>query len=200
MTTTSSTDNVQASLKQRLREELQPGEALVWAGRPLPGRMGLEAVPATVFFLLWGSFGPLWFRAGGDAGFGLVALLIGLVWCTVAVIGITAPWWTYRKAGRTLYALTNERALVLVGGRRTVECTSYALDRVTALHCVERRHGIGDVVLMREAWKDSDGDPQQRQHGFMAIPYARRVYRLVQRQQQACGGQLAQAPCTGQPA
>ena len=116
-------------LDNRVRSELRHGERLVWTGQPLPRRFMRSAVPivlmgifVTPFAVFWmaGASGMLFGGGGGGPGgadafftcfplFGVPLVLIGLGM-------LTAPFWMYRKARRTCYALTDQRAIVWTAG------------------------------------------------------------------------------------
>src|SRR5262245_59702742 len=105
---------------QAVTRQLDPGEGLLWSGWPSPGRMALSAVPAMLFGVPFGGFAAFWMymaytitskSTGPDFSnffplFGVPFLLIGLGM-------LTAPLWAYLAAGRTQYALTNKRALIV---------------------------------------------------------------------------------------
>ncbi|MET1080503.1 MAG: hypothetical protein ABWY06_21035 [Pseudomonas sp.] len=174
-----------AALQQRLQGELKAGEKLVWVGQPDPGRYMRSGFLIWLFFIPWTAFAAFWIcGAAGfewprfDSGwnwfplFGLPFLLIGLG-------GLGTPFWMRRKAHSIIYAITNQRALTLEGAR-SVTVKNYLPGTILDLQRTEHPDGTGNLILRKEAYRDSDGDRQTRQEGFMAISEVRRVEQLIE--------------------
>ena len=134
--------------------------------------------------------------------------LLGTLW-VLAVVLLISPWWHRRRMERTLYLLTNRRALVLEPGLLWGERTgSYPL-YPNPVQKVERyQDGYGDIVLGYEMrWspghifyrtKDGGltGDFFRRRRvsvGFMNVPQVDEVYQLL-------SAQVAEAVPEGMPA
>jgi len=178
-------------LETRTRQELLPGERLVWIGQPLVWRMRRRGWPGLIgggIFLFGGVFWLLnttdFFDRGNAGGFdhairtifslfGLAPLVIGL--------GVTVlPWLYARAARRTIYALTDRRVLVweatLLGPTRVL---CYGPDRVARMRRLEHADGSGDLVFEVIETRDSEGDVQTTERGFIAVPEVRNVETLV---------------------
>lgn len=134
--------------------------------------------------------------------------LLGTLW-VLAVVLLISPWWHRRRMERTLYLLTNRRALVLEPGLLWGDRTgSYPL-YPNPVQKVERyQDGYGDIVLGYEMrWspghifyrtKDGGltGDIFRRRRvsvGFMNVPQVDEVY-------QRLSAQVAAAVPEGMPA
>lgn len=195
--------------QRRIDGELSPGETLLWAGQPSPGRMArqgivpmLFGIPFTAFALFWtamaGGFGFLLGgavqSAGGSGAFAAPFLLFPLFGLIFVVVGfglLLSPLWLYLGAGRTLYAVTSKRVIVWNGrvfGGVTVRSLSPAQlgDRART----EAGDGSGDLVFPRAAtlstYQDTDstnGFSQTRtrvtQFGFFGIPQVKQVDDLM---------------------
>jgi len=83
--------------------------------------------------------------------FDLICLALCILLGIWGIIMILSPLWTYRRARRTLYVITDRRAIVFEpdkpGWITTV--TSYWPDRLKNMKRRERKDGTGDVVLGR---------------------------------------------------
>ncbi len=118
--------------QRRIDGELSPGETLLWAGQPSPGRMArqgivpmLFGIPFTAFALFWTAaadgFGLLAggaVRSSGGGAFAAPFLLFPLFGLIFVVAGfglLLSPLWLYLGAGRTLYAVTSKRVIVWNG-------------------------------------------------------------------------------------
>src|SRR6478735_6022360 len=106
----------------RLQSYLQPGEKVLWTGRPDPGRL-LSSKDAYLipFSLMWGGFAIVW--EGGVlltmAGANGAPIFVALWGIPFVVAGQYLIWgrflvkrWDRR---RTVYAVTDQRVLVLRG-------------------------------------------------------------------------------------
>jgi hypothetical protein len=90
----------------------QPGEQVLWTGRPdprvvIPG----AAVAAIVIGLIFLGFGLFWVRRGDNADVGLVPILIG------AWLAVGGPIRDAHIRRRTTYLITDRRAVVMTARR-----------------------------------------------------------------------------------
>ncbi|GEC98840.1 hypothetical protein KVA01_09950 [Kocuria varians] len=108
--------------QQRLQPHLRPGEKLLWSGQPDPR---VHFMPFDAFFvpfsILWCAFAVWWtWRVSTDAGprwwsplFGLLFVAMGLLYLVFGRFIVKA-----RRKRRTVYGLTDTRAIVVEGDRR----------------------------------------------------------------------------------
>jgi hypothetical protein len=166
--------------------EVEPGERLRWAGRPDPLRPTLMSFGIYFFAIPWTAFAVFWMW--GAAGFGtrpvrpdgpwMLFPLFGLPFVLIGLGMLSAPFWAYRKAARTIYAVTNKRLLIITTGRtRSVE--TYAPQDIQFVERTERPNGSGDVLFATCYNTDSDNRPRSTKVGFFGIPGVRDVERLV---------------------
>ena len=107
--------------EQFVNNQLDPGEGVLWTGAPDPGRLAISSIPAMVFGVPFTGFAIFWISmaysttAGASRPAGPLALfpLFGLPFLLVGLGMLTAPLWAYLAAGRTVYAVTNRRVLIL---------------------------------------------------------------------------------------
>ena len=105
--------------EQEINRQLDPGEGLLWSGAPNPGRMALSALPVTVFGIPFTAFAVFWIwtaysatsRSPSPGGPWILFPLFGTPFLLIGLGMLTAPLWASLAAGRTLYAVTNKRAL-----------------------------------------------------------------------------------------
>lgn len=132
----------------RITRELDPGEALIWSGRPvLSFHPTFGHVVRLVFALWWCALpaGLLWvgFSEGGPllVGFlGIIGMAIGLL--VAFGDGIN----TLVMTPRTAYGLTNTRVIV-VSELRGRHVLSLRLESIPDISLIEHSGGVGDVVL-----------------------------------------------------
>jgi hypothetical protein len=134
--------------EQDIRRELQSGERLLWTGSP---RTGIRLQPADAllipFSLLWGGFAVFWeasvIRTGAGGFFvfwGIPFVLVGL-YITVGRFFYDA----WRRA-RTVYGLTNDRAIIINGGFNR-EVRTVSLRTLGEVGVSERRDGSGTITF-----------------------------------------------------
>ena len=177
-----------------LSGRLQPGERLIWSGRPAGGILltgrDVFLIP---FSILWCAFIVFWMfgashAGGGFALFGMPFVAVGLFF----VVGrfVLDAW--IRSGMR--YAVTNRRILILKT-RPSSSFTSIDLNRLSQTQVSERSDGRGTLRFGAPAslfafggtgfsvWMpSSDPTPQ-----FIAIPAVQQVLDLIERETREAG-------------
>jgi len=86
---------------------------------------------------------------------------------------LLSPVWAYWRALRTVYVITDQRAILIVAPwRRTVH--SFVGQHLIDIHRVEDDGGRGDIVFHREARSGKRGDSYY-DIGFLGIERVREV-------------------------
>ena len=102
--------------------EFGKGERIVWIGQPIRSRLARSSLPIALFGVPFTAFAFFWIMtASGMKGLGFPGpsgffVLFGIPFVLVGLGMLTSPLWMYLKAGRTVYAVTDRRALVIDGG------------------------------------------------------------------------------------
>ena len=180
--------------QSRLRAELRPSEQVLWAGQPLPNRYMRSGFVAALFFIPWTAFSVFWIagasgfklpRFDGEAGlFPLLFPLFGLPFLLIGLGGLAAPLLLRRKAAFIVYALTEQRAL-LIEGSKAVTVQSIALKDIHNLVRTELADGSGTLLLQTDAYRgvtrtaslDADASALQ---SFVAVPEVRLLHQLLE--------------------
>ena len=85
-----------------------------------------------------------------------------------------------RKARRTVYAITNQRAIVFDAGVwRGMTIQSFGPDRLNDLRRVQHSDGTGDLIFQRVWRSDGDGGSRSMSVGFLAIAEVKRIEDLI---------------------
>lgn len=172
--------------RRAVEAELRPGERIVWCGQPNPRRLAWQSLPLVLFGIPWTAFALFWMwgaSAGAmkfDDGPSRVFPLFGLPFVLIGFGLLGSPIWGWRRALRTVYAITTGRVLILhVGARTLVE--AYEAPGFDQLERTEGASGEGDLYFARERYRDRDGDARSRRIGFIGIPEVRRVEELLRK-------------------
>ncbi len=168
------------------RNELEPGEQLKWVGAPEPTRMMIQSLPILVFAIPWTAFALFWMamalssvsRSPIHSGVSMIFPLFGLPFVLIGLCMLSAPVWARRKARRTVYAVTDRRAMIILTGR-TRSVRSFGRTSMTERECRERADRSGDLIFYRKISSDGEGGTNSTPVGFFAIPDVRSVERLV---------------------
>lgn len=179
-------------LRDVIEREMEPGERLEWSGAPVPTCFVPQALGAFLFGIPWTAFSLFWTtmafagttNGGNDIGLPAVFALFGLPFILVGIGLLSSPLWAYYSARKTAYAITDRRALVIKAGRSLV-IRSFPPAELSGIYRKEKRDGSGDIIIAQRIWRDSDGDRQSDEVGFMrvrdVIYIERRLKELAQR-------------------
>ncbi len=163
--------SISPQMQEALRAEIETDEKLLWAGTTnVPGRMRRlrPLVILSVFMLFLCSF-VFWNNPDRP----LLVLLSVLVW-----VGI--PAFVARRQNihlqRTLYAVTDRRALILSEGqpRRT---ESYPPQKIEFVRTVMKKGGRGDLYFTTLRGGGLDADSYD--HGFLDITDVQQVATMM---------------------
>jgi hypothetical protein len=150
--------------QQWVQRELESREQVVWAAMPRPRFFTPGATGAFLFGIPWTAFAVFWTTMAA--------------WGVGQAGGGQGPVWAYRKAAKTVYAITDRRAITFEGGR-SITIRSYRPDRLQDVYRREYRDGTGDILIDRRAWRDSDGDKQFEEFGFLRVAQPKEVEALL---------------------
>jgi hypothetical protein len=169
---------------------LLPGERIAWTGVPATGLLltGRDAflIP---FSLLWGGFSVFWeWTALHDSNAVPIFPLFGLPFVAIGLYFIAGRFFVDAWArGRTRYAVTNQRILILRLGPPFAKFTSLTINRLPELALDERADGRGTIRFQPQQpmWSNRNWsgwtpalDPWPQ---FLSIADARTVFDRIQR-------------------
>jgi len=173
------------------QSELQPGESLQWTDIADARRAAISALPATLVGIPFAAFALFWMTAAFRgthaisksannpvAGVFSFFPLFGLPFVFIGLGIVSAPLLAYFKALKTVYAITDKRVLVIIGGRtRTVRSCTPA-DMVSVDHR-ERDGGTGDVIIRTNTIMQTRNSLSQMTVGLLGVNNVKEVARLV---------------------
>ncbi len=174
-------------LRRKIDNELQPGELIRWVEQPIPRFFTAASIGSILFGIPWTSFAIFWMW--GASGFKLPDLreglqpqhlfaLFGLPFVLVGFGMLSAPLGVWQAARKTVYLVTDKRAISIQGGWSTT-IRSYLPDQLKDIYRKERADGTGDVIISTRRWKDSDGDTRNEEIGFLGVRNPREVENIL---------------------
>jgi hypothetical protein len=176
----------------RAQSELQSGESLYWTGTADPRRAALSALPASIFGIPFAGFALFWITQAYHATSAMskssnnaftsgfkVFPLFGLPFLLIGLGVILAPLWAFLKGGNTVYAVTNQRVMIITGSsNRSVKSLTPA-DIVSVEHR-ERPDGSGDIAITTNAViRGNNNFTSQVKVALCGIPNVKQVVQQV---------------------
>ena len=162
----------------RVAAELEDGEKLVWAGQPRVDLMVRKAYFLVPFGVVFTGFSAVWIVVALVLTAGLLAPC-GLPFAAIGIGMILSPIWLRSMARKTVYLLTDRRAIVFhprIFGRTTVQ--SFTAAGLGQMARSERSDGSGDLIF--EEFRTGSGDSARtEQRGFLAVDDVKRVEELI---------------------
>jgi DUF1707 SHOCT-like domain len=130
----------------RIEPQLAPDERIEWVGHPDPTKRFTRADAFLIpFSLLWGGF-AFTFEAAAIAGGVVPAMLVGGVFSAIGAYMIAGRFaYKARLKRRTVYAVTNSRALTIVARRRGETVHATYLHAIPYLTTTVDSKGTGSV-------------------------------------------------------
>lgn len=168
--------------------EMERGERIVWTGQPRPGRFALRAMPLFLFGLPWTAFAVFWVAGASgfkfpdfSKGFGFFPLF-GLPFVLIGLGMLTSPFWRMRAAKRTVYVLTDRRAVTFASSVwGTLSIQSYKPDRLRDLSRKQSSDGSGDLIFERVLTSTNRDSGTMEDRGFLAISDVKSVEEMVRK-------------------
>ena len=169
---------ISRKLNDAVERELQPGENISFIETPQPRfftttstPVFLFAIPLTLFAFFWTSAASGFKVPDFQNGFELFPLF-GIPFVLFSIAMLSSPIWAYRNAFKTVYVITDRRAITITSGLRTT-IRSFFPDDLGGLHRTERSDGAGDVIIGMTTNRDSDGYAYHRNYGFLGVADAK---------------------------
>ncbi len=167
---------------EELQKALISGETVLWATRPQPLLWSVEsiimcvsALPGLGFMLFW-TYGALGFPDSMaelahnlNEPMCLPFLLFSIPFWAADLYLLAFPWVRRRKLRRTLYVITNRRALVMEPRLFSMNLAPFALAEGMVKERRAQLGGGGDLIFSLERRADSNGGSRTVRHGFKGL-------------------------------
>lgn len=178
------------NLKDFVRREFA-SDPVQWAHRPPAGRDARSAMWIWLFAIPWTAFTGFWEYAAitGYLGIypgksikgtgGLVMVLWGIPFVLVGLAMMSAPWWAWRAARRSIWVMSRKRLAYVTAGRKTTRIRSIYPRDIVEITRTEDATGKGSLKLTYQATRNSDGDLRERSDTINALHDVRRVEYMI---------------------
>lgn len=180
-----SSHTLPADLDALVRDELQPDERVVFAEQPLAARRVLRAFALWIFAVPWTAFSAFWTAAAASGvsswlSWQVLFPLWGVPFVAIGVAMLSAPAWAWRGARRSLYVVTDRRAVLFESqGGRAIGVRAFPPEALGDPRRVERPDGSGDLLFAQTTTRDSDGDRITTSVGFTGVADVKEAARAV---------------------
>ena len=174
----------------RAQSELKTSESLVWSGVPNARDAAIAAIPETIMGgVSFVGFALLWMVGAYSAAVSTPAtsqkpspvlgqLMIASILLTAGLLHFARPLWVYRRALRTVYAVTSHRIMIIRGsGSRGIDSLDPA--EMVEVQCREREGGAGDVRISTNFSVRTRNTLARRRWWFYGVPKVKEVVHLV---------------------
>ena len=139
---------------------LQPGEEILWQGRPRPYVFILRGLPNIAYGVTWSVLGAFWYHGSGGvsadtSAFEGVWRIVPLLSLPFIIVGFS--FWLYPirlglQARRTWYLVTNQRVFIAeLSKDKPPLLRVFIRDEMAAPQIRKRFDGLADVILTRRA-------------------------------------------------
>ena len=174
------------ALQDLLDRELDTDETLLWSEMPIPKYFTPESTGAFLFAIPWTAISLfvfcillVGFKTSDFSSPKVFFPLFILLFVLPGFAMLSTPYWTYRRATKTIYAITEKRVITIEGGFKNTTIKSYYPDDLHDIHRVQKSNGTGNIILHKNISRDSDGDSRTTEKGLMNITDVKHVESLV---------------------
>jgi hypothetical protein len=174
------------------RDELNPGERILWTGQPSQGLMFHPADAFLIpFSLLWGGFAIFWESTVIASGGPFFFMLWGIPFVLIGLYFIAGRFFVdMQQRKNTWYALTDER-VIIISGLFSQNTKTISLKNLTEVNLSVKSDGRGTITFGPShpmAWLyGGTGLPSMGRYqiapGLDMIPNARNVYKQIRQLQ-----------------
>lgn len=170
--------NPYAPVSADIPSELPSDESILWTGQPDPGKFLSEIRTSSIMAVIPLMMGLFLISHATLIRFSLPAVVGGLVFIGAGFYVLLSAWRYYQRLKKVVYAITDQRAIVLrpVAWCKTQSCVipdrlAYSFDAIAVRRRQLRSRGAGrlDIVMGREKHVGAKGLPRYHEVGFLGL-------------------------------
>jgi hypothetical protein len=178
-------------LQARVNNELEAGEIIRWIEQPVPRHFTPKATAAFLFGIPWTAFAIFWTLGAAaqsspaESGKGIMNVfslfpLFGIPFILIGLGLLSRPLWAYRRALKTVYVITDRRAITFDGDRSST-IRSYPPSKLQDIYRKDKKDGIGDIIISVRNWVDSEDRKQSEEFGFIHVRDPKKVEDMLKK-------------------
>ena len=169
--------SIPLELAQLVTSNLDSNEKIVWAAQPIPLKMAGQSCGGVLFGIPWTAF-AVWWTVGAyiaiskqkTTAVSYFFPLFGLPFIIFGIGMLSSPYWAARKARRTVYLITNRRAIIFESDiRNEVSIRSFEKNQLGNIVRTQNNDGSGDLILAQNWTITRKGQRVSNNIGFIAI-------------------------------
>ena len=175
-------------LQSLLDQELNKSERISWSCQPNVSRAVKKSMPGFIFGLIWLAIpvgiGVVMFTQykNGKNVEVFPVVFIGL-FILIGLLILSTPYWAAKKARNTVYAITNNRAIIIEKKGSSINIQSFGPDKLNDINKKIYTDGSGDLIFERQiSIHTHKGKSKEHIHelGFMGIPRVNEVEDMLE--------------------
>jgi len=178
-------------LRELVNAELMDDETIQWMEQPIPAFFSAAVMGIFLFAIPWTAFALFWMCAAagvfdfkdGEIDIGniepgrLLFAAFGIPFVLIGFGMLSIPLWMRRSAKRTIYAITDFRAIIVQGTFSAHTITSYYPEHILHLSRRQRANGTGDICFRFHVGYENESSDEK---GFINIRNVKEVERMLQ--------------------
>lgn len=162
-----------SQLRLAVKPQLEPHEELLWVGHPNPNRIVFK-LSDIIGFLVGIFFLGTFIVPPSKIGLNILTFF-SLFFIFYPLINFAN---SYIRALKTIYVLTNKRALIISTSNLKHSIQSYSSTDIGIIERIELKNGSGDLIFAQKLYKDSEGGWQKEDVKFVGIQKVKFVENL----------------------
>ncbi|TWT99395.1 hypothetical protein Pla108_03320 [Botrimarina colliarenosi] len=168
-------------LRRLVDNELDRDERLAWLAQPDPKAYTRGYWVIQLFGVPFTAFSVFWIAMASSMGGGFFGLF-GVPFVLVGTGMLTAPFWCRRLARRSVYAITDQRAIVFKQEWSGMSIRSFRPDQLGAIERKQHADGSGDLIFAKEItqYGRNNHGPHISRIGFIGIANVKQVEDLIE--------------------
>lgn len=160
-------------IQKSLEKNLQSGEETSWLGAPSLKIFTIEDLPFVIFGLFWTLISMMVTLFGPSCSNWFVSEPVlrpqGIPVILIGAFLLATPLWRIRRELHTAYVITNLRAMILQGEKRTA-VSSFWPEHLKEVTHATNSDGTGSILIAkRSSGTDEDGNVQFVAMGFFRL-------------------------------
>lgn len=180
-----------------VENEIRENETINWYDKPQAKKINAEGIIMTIFGCIFVGFSMFWTlsQIGPKSPFNdpfftqsLIDRMFpyfSLPFFIIGLLLLPGPYWIYKRMLNTIYAITNERCIIITVGR-TKKVQSYNIYEIRNIEKTEYSDGTGDICFAKEtalSSRDEHGNRTIRtiQIGFNRIQNVTEVEHILRK-------------------